>query len=385
MKIKKEWLEQRYVPYTIATCSAVLLYLLITNLNHINAGIGKFFSFISPVVYGLIIAYVINPLVETFEEHVFKNIQKYSRRRLASVIASTIVLIIFFIILLVALIPQIVDSVVNLITNFKTYASSTQKLINEASANLGQSNINISSIANAGNNALNSITKYVTGHTNNIISTSFNIGTGIFNGVISCILALYFLLDARRLQNNLRKLFRGLLSVKVYKKATSFWRRCNRILIRYIIFDLLDGLIVGVLNFIFFMIVGWPYAVLISVEVGVTNLAPTFGPIVGCVIGAFILVLINPWYALWFILFTIALQTLDGYFIKPKLFGDSLGVPAIWVLVFIIVGGRMFGVWGIMLAIPCAAIVNYIYEDVLLKRMDKKAQKKLQTYEKSSQ
>jgi predicted PurR-regulated permease PerM len=113
--------------------------------------------------------------------------------------------------------------------------------------------------------------------------------------------------------------------------------------------------------------------VLISVVVGVTNLAPTFGPIVGCVIGAFILVLINPWYALWFILFTIALQTLDGYFIKPKLFGDSLGVPAIWVLVFIIVGGRMFGVWGIMLAIPCAAIINYIYEDVFLQRMEKRA------------
>lgn len=373
MKIRKEWLKQRWVPYTIATCSAVLLYLFFTNLNHINSGIGMFFSYLSPVIYGIIIAYVINPLVETFEEHVFYKVKKYSHRRLYAVIASTIVLIIFFIILLVALIPQIADSVMNLITNFKTYATGLQDLIIQASQSLGNSNINVSSIAHAGNNALNSLTKMITGHTGNIISTSFNIGTGIFNGVISCILALYFLLDARRIQNNLRKIFKGLMDIHVYHKATSFWRRCNRILIRYIIFDLLDGLIVGVLNFIFFLIVGWPYSVLISVVVGVTNLAPTFGPIVGCVIGAFILVLINPWYALWFILFTIALQTLDGYFIKPKLFGDSLGVPAIWVLVFIIVGGRMFGVWGIMLAIPCAAIINYIYEDVFLQRMEKRA------------
>ena len=111
---------------------------------------------------------------------------------------------------------------------------------------------------------------------------------------------------------------------------------------------------------------------MISFIVGVTNLAPTFGPIVGGAIGGSILVLANPLSALWFIIFTIILQTLDGYVIKPKLFGDSLGVSSIWILIAIIVGGRMFGVVGIMIAIPVAAIIDYIYKEYFLYRMEEK-------------
>jgi predicted PurR-regulated permease PerM len=175
----------------------------------------------------------------------------------------------------------------------------------------------------------------------------------------------------------------ALLSERSYNDSGDFWGRCNSILIRYIGCDILDGLIVGAANFIFMLITGMPYNLLLSVVVGVTNLAPTFGPILGGVIGAFVLVLVNPWYALWFIIFTIILQTMDGYVIKPKLFGDSLGVSAVWILVSIIVGGRMFGVWGIMLAIPFAAIFDYVYRDMILKRLNKKNIKPEEPQEKS--
>ena len=104
---------------------------------------------------------------------------------------------------------------------------------------------------------------------------------------------------------------------------------------------------------------------LISLVVGVTNLAPTFGPIVGAIIGGFVLVLVNPLHALWFIIFTIILQTIDGYVLKPKLFGGSLGVPGVWILISIIVGSRILGVTGILLAIPFAAIVDFIYHDLI--------------------
>ena len=114
------------------------------------------------------------------------------------------------------------------------------------------------------------------------------------------------------------------------------------------------------------------YSVLISLVVGVTNLAPTFGPILGAIIGTFILVLVNPFHALLFLIFTIILQTIDGYIIKPKLFGESLNVPSVWILVTLVVGGRMFGVAGIMLSIPFAAIFSFVYTDWLVKR-EKKA------------
>lgn len=141
-------------------------------------------------------------------------------------------------------------------------------------------------------------------------------------------------------------------------------------MIRYILCDLLDGMIIGVANAVFMLLVGYPYVPLISVVVGVTNLAPTFGPILGAVIGAGILLLVNPWYALVFLIFTIALQTVDGYIIKPKLFGNTLGVPSIGILVSIIVFGRMFGAIGVLLAIPFAAIIDYIYKDGILPKLE---------------
>ncbi|MCI6637735.1 MAG: AI-2E family transporter, partial [Lachnospiraceae bacterium] len=155
-----------------------------------------------------------------------------------------------------------------------------------------------------------------------------------------------------------------------------FWNHCNTIMIRYIVGELLDALIIGLSNFVFFLIVGLPYNLLISVVVGVTNLAPTFGPIVGGVVGAFILVLNNPWHALWFIIFTIILQTIDGYVIKPKLFGNTLGVSSVWILVCIIVGGRMFGVPGILLAIPFAAISDYVYNNYILVVLENRKSKR---------
>ena len=114
------------------------------------------------------------------------------------------------------------------------------------------------------------------------------------------------------------------------------------------------------------------YAALISVIVGLTNLAPTFGPLAGAVIGVFFLVFVNPWFALWFLIFTAILQTLDGYIIKPKLFGNTLGVSSLWILISIIVLGRMFGIPGILLAIPFAAIIDFVYKDYLLSALEKK-------------
>ena len=121
--------------------------------------------------------------------------------------------------------------------------------------------------------------------------------------------------------------------------------------------------------------------VLVSMIVGVTNLAPTFGPIVGGILGGFFLLLINPWYALWFLIFTIILQTIDGYVIKPKLFGDQLGISSVLVLVFIIVGGRLVGVYGVLLSIPLAAITDFVYRDYLLSYLARRKERK--QYEKA--
>ena len=142
--------------------------------------------------------------------------------------------------------------------------------------------------------------------------------------------------------------------------------RCNNILVRYIVFSLLDGAIVGGANAVFMAICGMQYVGLVSVVCGVTNLIPSFGPVIGAVIGGFILLLVNPWHALLFLGFTAVLQTLDGYVIKPKLFGDSLGVSGLLILISIVLFGNIFGVVGILLAIPLAAIIDFTYEEGIL-------------------
>jgi predicted PurR-regulated permease PerM len=149
------------------------------------------------------------------------------------------------------------------------------------------------------------------------------------------------------------------------RKHDIFLKHCDQIMTNYVGYTLLDALIVGIANAAFMLVCGIPYVGLISVIVAVTNLLPTFGPVIGAIVGGLLLLLHNPVQALYFLGFTIVLQTLDGYVIKPKLFSGSLGVPSILVLVSVVVGGELFGVTGIILAIPFAAIIAYIYNDIL--------------------
>ena len=145
------------------------------------------------------------------------------------------------------------------------------------------------------------------------------------------------------------------------EERSSFLRKCGQIFTRYIRCNLLDAVIVGAANALFLWALGLPYVGLISVVAGVTNMIPTFGPVIGAVVGAVLLALRKPADALWFLLFTAALQLLDSYVLKPRLFGSSLGVPSVIVLLATLLGGYFFGVLGVLLAVPAAAIVLTLF------------------------
>lgn len=371
MKFNKELLERRWLAYTIATCSAVLLYLFISNLGMIFTGFGVVCRIINPLIIGLIIAYIIDPFVTFLKNSIFKNIKKETAKTKLSVFSAVVIIVIVVILLMVALIPQIIVSVKTLIKNLDTYINSFQGFLQKISAEMAKKNIDISGIIRFGDDILRNLGNTLTKSMDGIVTTSLNISKAIFDVVIAMFLAIYFLLDKKRLKKSLSKFLMRIFKPKRYKIFAGFWERCNAILIRYIAFDIVDGMIIGVANFIFMSIMGMPYPILISLVVGITNLAPTFGPIVGGIIGGFILVLVNPILALWFIIFTIILQTIDGYIIKPKLFGDTLGIPGVWILIAIVVGSRILGVVGILLAIPFAAIVDFIYHDYIFQKENK--------------
>ena len=369
MKFKREWLQYRWVGNALAICIGVVLFVVLEHLGGVFGWIGNVFRFITPVIVGLAIAYVIDPLARLFEHHLFGRLKSWQLRRMLAVTLSLILILVLVVTLMVFLVPQLVDSISQFVNNLDEYTASLKKWIGGLAEKI---NFNPSKINDFLDNFSKNIVTWVGDNKEAILSKGLDFGSGLLTFVLGLILAIYFLFGKYFLIAGGKRFLRASMDGAKYKGCMRFFSRCNSIMTRYVAFDVLDGIIIGVVNGIFMAIMGMPYIVLISVVVGVTNLAPTFGPLVGAVIGAFILVLVNPLDALIFIIFTLLLQTVDGYILKPKLFGDSLGVSSVMILVFIILGGRMFGILGVIFSIPLAAIVDFTYEDYILPRMERK-------------
>ena len=372
MKFNKHLLKEKWFAYTFAACSAVILYLALTHLGVLGRFLKSVWKTGAPVFIAFVIAYVIDPLVQVYYNNVLYKISRDRLRHTLAVILSYLTVVLFFVVLMVALIPQVIDSVVMFAKNLNSYVYSFQRLMLQLSSFAARYDIDLSKFISSSDELLQSITRILPENVNKIVNVSYGLGAKVFDWVIAFILAIYLTLDNQHLKAGFVRLLRALLPDQVFNGTASFWSRCNNILIQYIAYDILDGLIIGVLNWIFMLIMHMNYVAIISVIVGVTNLAPTFGPMIGAVLGAFILVLVNPWHALWFLLFTVVLQTFDGYILKPRLFGESLGVSAVWILISIVIGGRFLGVIGILLAIPFAAIVDFIYHDYIIMRLEKR-------------
>ena len=375
MKWNKNWREDRWEANTIAACSAVILYVVLMNIGGIWKGFTSIFSVVSPVILGAVIAYVIDPFTVLIQRTILKKVKSEKWNRRWGVLISLLALLALVTILLLSLIPQLFDSISTFMNNIEKYSDSYDDFSAILMSLPFELPPALQGAASSLDGLINSLITLIKSHQGDLLNASMNIGSNIMIWVLGFILAIYFLLAKQPIIIGFKRFFSAVLSEKKNRHFRDFLRRCNDILVRYIAFDLVDGMIVGIINWIFMMITGLPYAVLISVVVGVTNLAPTFGPIVGGVVGAFILVLVNPGYAICFLIFTLILQTVDGYILKPKLFGDSLGISSVLILVSIIILGRIFGVVGVLLSIPIAAIVDFMYRDLFLKPLEDRAEK----------
>lgn len=196
-----------------------------------------------------------------------------------------------------------------------------------------------------------------------------NLGT-VFSAVIASVVAIYILIDKLGVLSSFWQLIGTFLPEETVDGFMRFVHRCDKILMRYLGQSLLESLIVGAVNAVFMLVCGMQYVGLISVIVAVTNLIPNFGPLIGMVTGSFVLLLVNPLHAAVFLAFSILLQFVDGYILKPKLFSNSLGVSGLLILVAVIVLGNLFGVLGMLLSIPAAAILSFIYQDYFLSRQE---------------
>ena len=377
MKHFKDMIHQRWFANTLAGCITVAVYLLLSNLDIVVGGISQFIGYFSTIIGGAAIAYMMNPLAKLYDNKLFSKIDKIKRdstKWSLSVGLAVTTVVLFLVLILVILIPQLLASITTFVSNLGSYASSLMKLLNDFGLSVSESQ-NATGVQNflaSSETIINTIVDYISDNSSNIISASTTAGKGVVNWIVAFIISVYLLAAKDRLKKGAKQFMYAAMKKDVYESSLTFLSRCNDILNRYIIYDLIDGLIVGFINAIFMGLFGMQYIGLVSVVVGVTNLVPTFGPLVGGVIGVFILLMVRPWHALIFLIFTLILQTIDGYILKPKLFGNTFGVSGLLILLAIVIGGKIFGIIGILLAIPSAAICDYVYREIIIPHMEKK-------------
>ena len=377
MKRFKEFLSIPWAAYAFATCSAVILYMLLSHLPLFFGWISSILKLLSPVIIGVIVAYLMNPVSDFFEFRLFKKMKKPGAAHLWAVIMTCVCLVLVLVILLLALIPSLAKSVSKLISDWDDYTQKAQALIAKVSAFAAAKNINVdlSKVSAAVDNAMGELVEWLKNNSKTILSTLGSVGSSVSNFAVGILFGVCFLVAEKSMVSVLGKVRAMLLKKERMQRNNALWKRFHNVFIRYVGCTLLDALIIGVGVLVFTLVMRMPYAGLIAAMCALTNIIPTFGPMIGCACGVFFLILDKPLNALWFFIFICVWQSIDGMIIKPRLFSGSLGIPAVWTLVLIILGGKIAGMLGIILAIPLAAIFVIFYHEVLSPRIDRRIAK----------
>ncbi|MBQ9673874.1 MAG: AI-2E family transporter [Ruminococcus sp.] len=377
---------------------AALMTLIIINLNNDNlwSFVGTVFSVFTPFIYGFLIAYILKFPFNFFEKKTFAKIGT-KRPKLAvirhplAILTTYAAAVAVIVILMLIIVPQMVDSFEKLSTSIPEYVKSFEKALSDS---VDWVNSKFGLGVNIDENTygtLNKIAKYISGGSltdllkdfaTNLfpfaLSTVKNFYTGAYNWIIGIVASVYFLSSKDKLCKQMRKLTNAYLPKKWANKAFEVTELSNKVCGNFIIGRVVDALIIGVLCYLVLVIFRFDYAVLIAVVVGVTNIIPFFGPFLGAIPSAFLLLMVDPKESFWFIIIIIIIQQIDGNIIGPKVIGDRIGISGFWVLFSIIIGGGLFGIAGMILGVPAFVIVY----NLLSKNVNKRLKTKSNTPEK---
>lgn len=366
----------------------LLAYFILMNFYIIWNAIGTFFTVGMPFIIGFCIAYLINKPYVFFSEKVLVSLKnskskffRTSRKPISLFLAYAIVfgVVIFLISIIV---PQLVESFNMLSSNFSSYAETFKNWLLDVSAKylkieLKEDNDLFTMV----NNLVKIITgeelkNYFTKMANTFAPDMFNVATqfttNLYNIGIGIVISFYYLACKEKLIFQTKKVAFAFISEKYLPKIFDITNLSNRMFGRYVYGRIIDSFIMGVLCFIGMSIFNFDYAMLISVVVGITNIIPMFGPFIGAVPSILILLIINPLEALWFTVFIFALQQIDGNLIGPKVVGNSIGISGFWIMASVIIGGGLFGVVGMFIAVPVFAIIYSFTGEVVNGKLSEK-------------
>ncbi len=366
-----------YCIFTFAVCLALVVLCIKSSV--IGGYISEFFRVIAPVTWGVVIAYICNPLMKFFEGLFAKLIERKKPHpkinRCLSIFVSLSLLIAVIVALLTVVIIQVRDSVVEILYNIPNYISQLEDLITKWLGDYPE-------IVQYFENQLETIQPKLIDFANNILNSLGDFSIKIKDGaieflvaikdfVIGFIVAIYLLYSKETFAAQARKIIYAVFPRGMSKTVLRISSKANATLSGFLSGKLLDSLIIGILCFICMSIMKMEFVALISVIVGVTNIIPFFGPFFGAIPSAFLLLITAPKQVIPFVIFILILQQFDGNILGPKILGDSTGLTPFWVMFAIFVGGGLFGFAGMVLGVPVFAVLYALISELvayLLKR-----------------
>ena len=370
-------LDEQAISNLLVVLIGIAFYLVFTHLGIVRQFVAMVLNVLMPFIVGFAFAYLLNGPANYFERTVFRRLR--CRRGLA-VLVTYIIAIALMAILVKLVLPQVADSVVSLYGIVQGFVLNLNEIIRKMSAdfNIDQAVVNqiLNQFMMSYKDIVSKLSDLASKAIPYVLSMGLAVGTGLVSVLISAITtvisSIYMLLEKATIATQCKKLVYAILPTGKANRMINICSRANNIFSGFINGKILDSAIIGVLCFFLTNILRIDFAVLISVIIGVTNVIPFFGPIVGAVPCVLILLIVDPWQALRFGILALALQQFDGNILGPKILGNSTGISAFWVLVSIVVGGGLFGFAGMVLGVPTFAVIYSLVGEWVHFRLEQK-------------
>lgn len=367
--------RKRLLGYITAACIVITFYFILLNSSSVLAFISKVYSVIQPILIGFIMAFLMNPIMVFFERRfarifgrLFKS-QESARKanRTVSTILSLIVLSAAVGFIISTIVPELISTIFYLGYHIEEQIAAVLDWCNVVTKGnyedvlMHAKDNNIGDLVDQGLNLLNKYVDYDQSDMVSTITTSvISVGRFVVGIIVGMFVSVYVLISKETFKAQAKKLICGFFTPRYSNIILEISRKSSEIFYGFIIGKIIDSIIIGIICYIGCLVMNMPYPLLVSIIVGVTNIIPVFGPYIGAVPTVAIIFLTEPMKGIYFLIFILVLQQLDGNLIGPKILGDSTGISSFWVVFAVVTGAGFFGVGGMIVAVPIVAIIYYI-------------------------
>lgn len=359
--------RSKFMTNFLSLAAAIGVLFVLLHLGDIKNVIMGFVSALQPLWVGIAIAYLLCPVASFFERKLAK-VKKIARAaRPLSVLITALAVLAFFSLLLAVLLPQLITSVTELAGSLPGLLEAQLGRLQKFLISNNQFASTATELVKSSENMLvNWIKTNLLSTVYSVATSLMSVGSAIINILLAFIITIYLLLDRERYINQCKKLFHTVSRNERFNKAVyETLHQADKMFGGFITAKLIDSLLIGVICFVFMLILRMPYALIISVIIGVTNVIPMFGPFIGAIPSAFLLLLVDYKQCIIFLIFIIILQQIDGNIIGPRIMGDSIGLPALYITIAILIFGSLFGFIGMIIGVPLFATIYYVVKRVV--------------------